>query len=55
MMKKFVSVFLAVCMMCSVAAAFAEDKLEHIVFARDGHKLQAVCEQITFRRGAGSF
>ena len=37
------------------AAAFAEDKLEHIVFARDGHKLQAVCEQITFRRGAGSF
>jgi translation elongation factor EF-1beta len=37
------------------AADFGEEKLERIVFARDGRKLQAVCQQITFRRGAGQF
>ena len=37
------------------AADFAEDKLEQLVFSRDGRKLQAVCQQITFRRGAGRF
>ena len=37
------------------AAGFDEDKLERLVFDRDGHKLQAVCQQITFRRGAGQF
>ena len=37
------------------AADFAEDRLEQLVFSRDGRKLQAVCQQITFRRGAGQF
>ena len=37
------------------AADFAEDRLEQLVFDRDGRKLQAVCQQITFRRGAGQF
>lgn len=36
-------------------AEFTEDKLERIVFERDGHKLLAICQQITFRRGAGEF
>ncbi len=37
------------------AAAFTEDQLERIIFERDGRKLLAVCQQITFRRGAGRF
>lgn len=37
------------------AAGFTEDRLERLVFERDGRKLLAVCQQITFRKGAGAF
>lgn len=37
------------------SADFAEDKLDRIIFSRDGHKLLAVCQQIIFRRGEGQF
>ncbi|MCR5756472.1 MAG: DUF3375 domain-containing protein [Selenomonas sp.] len=35
------------------AAEFTEERLEKIVFERDGRKLQAVCQQVIFRKGAG--
>lgn len=36
-------------------AEFTEDRLDRIVFERDGRKLLAICQQITFRRGAEYF
>jgi len=36
-------------------AFFTEDKLDRIIFERDGRKLLAVCQQITFQKGAGQF
>ena len=31
--------------------AFSQDKLERILFERDGRKLLTVCQQVTFGRG----